>query len=161
MNEKKETMLSTIYNKPQLYLLVVLRVIIGYHFLYEGMDKLVTPDWTASGFLLQSNWVFSGLFSSIAESSLLLTVTNFLNIWGQIFIGLGLILGIGNRIPAISGAVLLLLYYIAFPPFVSNYLFIDRNLLELFALLILAFFQTSNIIGLDGLVNKYRMARSD
>ena len=32
-------------------LLVLLRVAIGWHFLYEGVVKILNPGWTAAGFL--------------------------------------------------------------------------------------------------------------
>lgn len=145
---------------PQLTLLVILRLVIGYHFLFEGVDKLLNPVWSSAGFLLQSSGPFSGFFQSIATNSVLLGFVNFLNIWGQIVIGLALIIGIFSRTAAFSGAVLLLLYYISSPPFVENYLFIDKNLLELFGLLVVALFPTSHIIGLERLVNIMRSVKN-
>jgi thiosulfate dehydrogenase [quinone] large subunit len=38
---------------------VVLRVLIGWHFLYEGVSKLTTPGWSAAGYLLQSRGPFA------------------------------------------------------------------------------------------------------
>lgn len=160
MSEKKETVLSIKYSNPQLYLLVALRVIIGYHFLYEGFNKLFAESWSSGGFLIQSNWIFSDLFIELANSPTLIAISDFLNIWGQIFIGLGLILGLFSRYAALAGACLLFMYYIAIPPFVSSYTFVDRNLLELIGLLIIAFFQTSQIIGLDGLLSKIRSQKN-
>ena len=156
MSDKKATMLNTVYTKSQLYLLLVLRVIIGYHFLYEGFNKLFADSWSSGGFLIQSNWIFSDLFIALANSPSLIVVSDFLNIWGQIFIGLGLMLGLFSKYAAYAGAALLFLYYVAIPPFVDSYTFVDRNLLELFGLLIVALFQTGHIIGLDGLLSKVR-----
>lgn len=155
-------MLDTInYAKPQLYLLLALRVIIGYHFLNEGLSKLFTTTWSSGGFLIQSNWIFSDIFIAIANSPTIVMISDFLNIWGQIFIGLGLMLGLFSRYAAFAGAILLLLYYVAIPPFIEGYTFVDRNLLELFGLLVTALFQTSQIIGLDGLLSKIRNERND
>ena len=148
------------YSKPQLYLLVTLRVVIGYHFLFEGFNKLFAESWSSGGFLTQSNWIFSDVFIAFANSPSLMAISDFLNIWGQIFIGLGLILGLYSRYAAFAGAVLLFLYYIVIPPFVGSYTFVDRNLLELIGLLIVAFFQTSNIIGLDGLLSRVRSGKN-
>jgi thiosulfate dehydrogenase [quinone] large subunit len=87
-------------------------------------------------------------------------MSDFLNIWGQILIGLGLILGLFSTIAAISGALLLILYYVTIPPFMENLLFIDKNLLEFFALLIIVVFPTSNIFGIDLLLRKYRRVKN-
>lgn len=160
MSDRKGTILNTIYTKPQLYLLVLLRVIIGYHFLFEGINKLFSASWSGEVFLAQSNWIFSDLFKFIASSPSLLAVTDFLNVWGQILIGLGLLIGLFSKYAAYAGAFLLLLYYIAYPPFVEGYTFVDRNLLEFFGLLITALFQTSQIIGLDGLMSKIRSGKN-
>lgn len=160
MSEKKEIVLNTIYTKSQLYLLLVLRVIIGYHFLNEGLNKLFAETWSSGGFLIQSNWIFSDMFIALANSPTLITISDFLNIWGLIFIGLGLMLGLFSRFAAFAGAALLFLYYIAIPPFIESYTFVDRNLLELIGLLIIAYFQTSQIIGLDGLLSKIRSERN-
>ena len=153
---------STQYSKIQTSVLIVLRLLIGYHFLFEGMDKLLSPSpgWTSAGFLLQSNWIFADIFYAIVDSSTLLSVVDFMNIWGQIFIGLGLILGFYAKWAAYAGALLLFFYYIAIPPFVDGYTFIDKNLFELFAFLVIAVFPTSQIIGLDLLINKWKKQRS-
>lgn len=160
MRAKKETIFNTTLTNPQLYLLLALRVIIGYHFLYEGFNKLFATSWSSGGFLIQSNWIFSDIFIALANSPTLIAISDFLNIWGQIFIGLGLILGLYSRYAAFSGAILLLLYYVAIPPFVESYTFVDRNLLELMGILIIALFPTSHIIGFDGLLSKIRSKRN-
>jgi thiosulfate dehydrogenase [quinone] large subunit len=144
------------YTKIQLVILITLRFVIGYHFLFEGIDKLLTPGWTSAMFLSQSNWIFADFFHALAESSVTLAIVDFMNIWGQILIGLGLILGLFSKGAAYAGALLLFFYYIAIPPFVNSYTFIDKNLFELFAFLIVAIFPTSQIIGLDLLIKKIR-----
>lgn len=144
------------YTRPQFYMLFVLRIVIGYHFLYEGFNKLFADTWSSGGFLVQSKWLFSEFIIELANSPSFIAVSDFLNIWGQIFIGLGLILGILTKYAAYSAVVLLLLYYIVYPPFIESYTFVDRNLLELIGALIVAFFPTSNILGLDGLISKVR-----
>jgi len=148
------------YSKIQISILVALRLVVGYHFLFEGMDKLFNPNWTSAGFLLQSNWLFADIFHSLVDSSIILSMVDFANIWGQILIGLGLILGLFSRWAAYAGALLLFFYYIAIPPFVNSYTFIDKNLLELFAFLVLAVFPTSQIIGIDLLINKFTNRKS-
>lgn len=120
----------------------ILRVSIGWHFLYEGVIKLVAGNWTAAGYLEGSYGFLSGFFHSIAANESLLNIINFLNIWGLILIGLGLILGIFIRIAAISGIAMLLLYYFCYPPFgehlfsssEGHYWIVNRNLVEIMAL---------------------------
>ena len=149
-----------------LTMLVILRIVIGWHFLYEGISKLYTPDWTSEGYLTVSKWIFSGFFHWIASNPFVLKAVDLLNIWGLILIGLGLMFGCFTRIASISGIVLLSLYYFANPPFIGmdfgiitegNYLIIDKNLVELFALVVLTFIPTGTFIGLDRYINLVRI----
>lgn len=146
------------YSRCQLTLLVTLRVLIGWHFLYEGVAKLSNPDWSSVGFLLDSKWIFSGLFQNMASNPSVLNTVDFLNMWGLVAIGLGLILGFLTRPAIIGGIILLSFYYISHPPFVGityampsegSYLWVNKNLIELFALAVLFVFPTSRIIGID------------
>lgn len=137
------------YTKAQLTILVILRWILGFHFLFEGLNKLLSPAWTSAGFLLQANWLFADFFHGLTNTTTLLYVVDLFNIWGQILIGMGLVLGAFSKWAAYAGAFLLLLYYVAIPPFLTSPSFIDKNLIELFTFLVVAIFPTSQIIGVD------------
>ena len=54
------------FSRLQMIALVVLRVVIGWHFLYEGVAKLLKPNWSAAGFLLQSRGPFADVFQWMA-----------------------------------------------------------------------------------------------
>ena len=149
------------YTNIQLTALVTLRVLIGWHFLYEGIAKAMNPYWSSGRFLSESQWMFSRLFIAIADSPMALQVVDFLNIWGQILIGIALISGCFSRLASILGAILLLLYYLAAPPLVDlkysmpnegNYLVVNKTLIEASALFVLWLFPTGRIIGLDRLI---------
>jgi len=157
------------YSLWQLTALLILRVLIGWHFLYEGIAKLMKPGWSAAGFLLESKWILAGLFKWMAGNPTLLSILNFLNIWGLIFIGLGLILGCFSRITCIAGMGLLLLYYLCNPPLIGlyysipsegNYLIVNKNIVEIAALFVLLLFPTGKILGLDHLIHKLLLRRS-
>ena len=91
----------------QMGFLVILRLAIGWHFLYEGMAKLFTPDWSSAPYLEASRWIFADIFHWFAADPTVLKIVDILNVWGLIFIGLGLILGCFTRIASVSGIVLL------------------------------------------------------
>lgn len=153
---KKE--LNRNYSRWQLTWLVALRVAIGWHFLYEGMVKLVNPNWSSVSYLLDSAGWFKEHYFSIAANPDLLKIADFLNIWGLIAIGLGLFLGAFSQVAKWSGIVLLTFYYLSHPPFVGigyampmegSYLIVNKVLIELIALIVLLVFPTSKRIGLD------------
>src|SRR5665647_1316281 len=91
------------FTKLQLTTLVVLRILIGWHCLYEGISKLTTPGWSAMGYLSESKWILSGISSFIIAHSSVLHAVDFLNAWGLVAIGLALILGLFSRPAAIAG----------------------------------------------------------
>ena len=159
MNESKinqETLLKIV--------LTTLRVLVGWHFLYEGLSKLATPGWSCASYLMESKWLFAGFFHWIISSSSTLAIANFLNIWGLIFIGLGLFLGLFTRLSSISGMLMLLMYYVANPPFVESsmpvhghYFFVNLNLIESGILLVFVALKKDFLWGLDRLIiNKMR-----
>ena len=143
--------------------LVTLRILIGWHFLYEGLAKLTSPYWTSAGYLADSKWFLHGTFVSIAANPTAVTAVDLLNEWGLTLIGLGLILGLLTRWAAWAGVVALALYYIAAPPFVGwtyalpsegSYLVVNKVLIELVALLVLLAFGAGREWSLDGLFAK-------
>lgn len=149
------------YTTTQLTSLVVLRILIGWHFLYEGIVKVLNPYWSSAGFLLETKGMFSGLATSIVASPTTLGIIDFLNMWGLIAIGLGLIAGCLTRIASISGIALLFFYYVFNPPLIGytystpvegSYLIVNKNLIEMCALFVLTIFPTGTIIGLDRLI---------
>lgn len=152
--------------KPiQKALLVLLRIAVGWHFLYEGLVKLAMGNWTSADFLGVSSWIFAPLFRSIAAAPSLLAVVDFLNIWGLILIGAALMAGLAVRPAAIAGIALLALYYLANPPFVGHdfgvpqeghYLVVNKNLIELFALAVTAAFPSGRLIGFTALLPERR-----
>jgi thiosulfate dehydrogenase [quinone] large subunit len=63
------------YSNTQLSWLVILRIAIGWHFLYEGMVKLLNPNWSSVGFLLDSNGLLKSFFYSLASDPSLTLLT--------------------------------------------------------------------------------------
>jgi len=134
---------STIQNA----ILIILRLVVGWHLLYEGVAKLLEPGWTSTAYLRYSRWLLADFFQWIASKPEILKVVDFLNVWGLILIGLGLMLGCLTRLAAVGGILLLSLYYMAYPPFAGldfgaasegQYLIINKNLIEIIVLALIA-----------------------
>lgn len=151
------------YTRVQLYSLVLFRVIIGWHFLYEGCSKLMKDAWTAKGYLLDAQGVFQSVFVWMANNDLALNIINALNQGILVFVGLSLMLGFLSRIGMLAGIGMLTLFYLSHPPLIEtqylmpsegNYFIVDKNLIELIALVVLYNFPTSRIIGLDRLTTR-------
>jgi len=164
MSSKSEP-LSSEYSNSQLIGLSLLRVLIGWHFLYEGVAKLSNPHWSSAAFLLDTKWALSGIANSLVSNPSTLNIVDHLNMWGLTAIGLSLMCGLFSRWGSLAGALLLLLYYLFHPPLVGleyskptegSYLLIDKNLVEACALFVLAKFPTGHITGLDRFLQRLR-----
>ncbi len=149
------------YTKAQLIWLLVLRIFIGWHFLYEGMVKVLNPHWTATTYLMDSQGMFRSMFINMAGNAGTMKYIDFLNEWALVLIGLGLLLGCLTRLSTIGGILLLLLYTFSHPaligvkymmPFEGSYFIIDKNLIELAALGVLFVFPAARVIGIDHLL---------
>jgi thiosulfate dehydrogenase [quinone] large subunit len=146
------------YSQYQLVSLTVLRVLIGWHFLYEGISKLISPYWSSAAYLLDSKWLLSGVATTIVSNPTLLSFSDYINMWGLTAVGALLMLGLFSRYATVAGLVLVLLYYFFAPPFTGleyskpaegSYLIVNKNLIEACALWVLFMFPSSDIIGLD------------
>ena len=139
----------------QTFALVLLRILIGWHFLYEGVIKLYSPSWTAKGYLLSATYMES-FFHWLANESMIST-TDTLNIAALIVVGTALILGLKTQAASLVGIGLLLMYFLAHPPFPGypqgpaegSYWIVNKNLIEAAALLVLFLFPTSERFGLE------------
>jgi len=81
------------YSKLQMTALVGLRLLIGWHFLYEGVVKLLNPNWSSMGYLMGSQGFLKGLFHGIGTSPTMVGILDFVTIWAMIVIGVTLIFG--------------------------------------------------------------------
>lgn len=145
--------------------LIILRVLIGWHMLYEGLIKIVDPNWSSAAFLKQSTWIFSDIFLWIADSPSILSFVDLLNQWGLCLIGFSLIAGLFSRSAGITGSIILLLYYLTNPPLFSqgavmltneHTIIVNKLLIEAIALFVVAMFPTGKVIGLDLLLERYK-----
>lgn len=149
------------FSRLQLTALAVLRVLIGWHFLYEGIAKVQNAAWSANGFLLQSRGPLAGVFRWMAAHADVMAVVNPLTEWGLVCIGLGLILGLFSRVAAGAGMLLLASFYLCNPPFIGyfysiptegSYLVVNKNLVEMAALFVLLVTQSGRFLGLDRII---------
>ena len=130
--------------------LFLLRISMGWMFFYSGITKVMNPDWTAAGYLNAAK-TFTGFYGWLASPGIM-PIINFVNEWGQLLLGISLILGIGVRLSSVLGAILMAFYY--FPildfPYPNTHSFIvDEHVIYAFALLTLAALKVGRIWGLE------------
>ena len=147
--------------KSSINILIVLRILIGWHFLHEGVSKILKPGWTCLGYLVDSQGPFSFIFHAIAKNTAMVNIADWMNVIGLTAIGLLLIIGLFERPALIGGAILLAFYFLSHPPLIGmnyampsegNYLFVDKNLIEMVLMFLLYTIPTSHIVGLKRII---------
>ncbi|MGL4292196.1 MAG: DoxX family membrane protein [Bacteroidales bacterium] len=150
--------MNYIYSKAQFLALLLLRLAVGWHFLYEGLSKLLNPKWTSYGYLMDAEGFLSGLFHSLASNPMLLKWADVMNMTGLTLVGLSLMTGCLVSWASVGGILMLILYFLSHIPFIDaayllptegSYLWIDKNIIEIFTLLVIIYFPTSRIVGID------------
>ena len=153
-------------NRPQQAALVVLRTLIGWHFLYEGFTKVLSPAWSrdgaplarfsSAGYLRGATGPLSDLFRGLADSSWLPWL-DLLVAWSLVLVGLGLMLGLFTQLACGGAIALLALFYLSWlptrgvhqPGAEGSYLLVNKNLIEAVAVFVVLVFRTGRIAGLD------------
>lgn len=157
--------------------LILLRTLVGWHFAWEGFVKLWWPSWSRGGWPLE-RWSAAGYLQSatgplqeflrgLGHSSWM-PVLDVLIALALLLIGLSLLLGLLTQTGATGALVLLALFYVAHipahgvavPGAEGNYLFVNKNLVEAAAILVLLAFRTGRIAGLDLLLAHRRQRKA-
>lgn len=140
---------------------IVLRIFIGWHFLYEGIIKLYSPDWTSFGYLASAQGPLKSMFRAMTDETVIGWVDG-LNMAALIFVGLTLVLGIFEKWGALIAIGLLAMYYLAHPSFPwltqvnveGSYWFVNKNLIELVGCMVIYNFPTGQDFGLARIFKK-------
>jgi thiosulfate dehydrogenase [quinone] large subunit len=153
---------STTFGRTTMIAITTLRVLIGWHFLYEGLTKLTATSWTAAGYLKQARGPFAEQFRSLAARPDLLANADLITMWGLTIVGACLILGLFTRLASLAGIAFILLFYLAAPPLIGyfyaipsegSYLVVNKNLVEAAALAVVLLTGSGRFAGLDRIVH--------
>lgn len=136
--------------KTEKLIILFLRLSLGWIFLYSAATKISDPSWSAAGLLKSAN-TFPSLYQWLATPSIL-PIINFINEWGQLLLGISLVLGIGVRLSSILGVVLMLLYYLPqlnFPYIGRTSYLIDQHVVYSLVLIYFAAIRAGRVYGLE------------
>lgn len=126
-------------------LMHVLRIAVGWHFLYEGIWKLMQGgQWTCLTYLEGAQGPLAGLFKGMAGLPWLVAIGDYAVMGGLVLIGISLITGVLARLAAVFAILLMAMFYCAQPPepFATamsgadgRFFLLERNAIESAALL--------------------------
>jgi thiosulfate dehydrogenase [quinone] large subunit len=153
---------SMTFARGPMIAITVLRVLVGWHFLYEGLSKLTAPSFTAAGYLKQAKGPLAGAFHSLAARPDLLSNADLITMWGLTLVGACLILGLFTRLASLAGMAFVLMFYLAAPPWIGyfyaiptegSYLIVNKNLVEVAALAVIFCTGSGHFAGLDRILS--------
>ncbi len=148
--------------------LVVLRVALGFGFLYAGLEKWLNfagdeRPWSAGGFLQFAtagtvpNMVGHAetmihnptrqLWVEVAGNTGLIGLVDFLVVFGEIAIGVALILGVATRLAGTLGAIMTFLFWVAAWDF--QYGIVNQQFVYMILSAFLAYASAGTVLGLD------------
>jgi thiosulfate dehydrogenase [quinone] large subunit len=152
--------------------LVLSRTLIGWHFAYEGYYKLMLPGWTATGqpvtawsaagYLEAATGPLAPALHALAANARAMAAVDVIVPAALLLVGLSLLLGLFTQIGCLGAMAFLALFYLSAIPTAGMpqpnaegaYLFVNKNLVELAAVLVIFAFRTGRIAGLDLLLGR-------
>ncbi len=141
-------------NKFEKISLFLVRFSLGWLFAYSGMTKILNPQWSSIKYL-QGAKMFTGLFAWMTQPNIL-PMINAINEWGQLLLGISLILGIAVRLSTTLGAILMAFYYMALPfPYPNPQSFIvDEHVIYALTMVYLGVVRGGRVYGLENWCSK-------
>jgi thiosulfate dehydrogenase (quinone) large subunit len=147
--------------------LIVLRTLIGWHFFYEGYTKLLQPAWnragapvaawSSAGYLKAATGPFADTFHALGNATWIGTL-DVVVASALVAVGVSLLLGLFTQVGCVGALGLLAMFYLSAIPTglpearsEGTYLFVNKNLIEAAAVLVLFSCRTGRIAGLDRL----------
>jgi thiosulfate dehydrogenase [quinone] large subunit len=147
--------------------IAILRIGVGIIFLWAGLEKVMAPEpWSAAGFLQfgtagSLGWPFvtgeiaegtifnptQAFWAGLATNEAVMSVINILVPFGQIGIGIGLILGLLTRFSAAMGTLMMLSFFIAAWDF--EFGIVNQHLTYALVTAFLGLIGAGNYYGLD------------
>ncbi len=144
-------------------ILVLLRISIGWVFLYAASHQVFVPGWSISGFLTHTK-TFNGLFSYFT-GPVIAPIVSFMVSYGHLLIGLSLITGLMVRVSAFFGIFLMMTYWMAHMDFPyigdKNSFIIDFHVVDAIVLWLLIVKNSGHIFGLDAWASKQEFVKSN
>jgi len=149
--------------------IAVLRIGVGIIFLWAGLEKLMAPEpFSAAGFLQfgtagSLGWPFvtgevvegtifnptQAFWAGLAANDASMSVINILVPFGQVGIGIGLILGLLTRFSAAMGTLMMLFFFVAAWDF--EFGIVNQHLTYALVTAFLGLIGAGNFYGLDGM----------
>jgi thiosulfate dehydrogenase [quinone] large subunit len=133
------------------WFVLLLRLMMGYAFLHSGLDKVLSGSFTAAGYLgnvaSTNGNPFESVFAWMANTPWFLDFVNVAVPWGELLIGIALLVGGFTRLVAFFGALMMLLFY--FGNWSIEHGYVNGDFAYMLVFLSVAAFGAGRILGVD------------
>ena len=137
-------------SKPQRASVFILRIVMGWMYLYAGITHILDPKFSAAKYISGAT-SFVDLYQWFLSPQVL-PVIDFMVKWGLTLLGASLILGLFVRISSYLGMLLMFLFYLPilnFPMVGNNSYLVNQHIIYIASLLVLASLKAGHVWGLD------------
>ncbi|MFC7139968.1 DoxX family protein [Halosimplex aquaticum] len=142
------------------WFVLALRLMMGYAFAYSGFEKITAAEpFAAGGYLANvaatNGNPLAGVFAWMGSTPWFVEFANVAVPWGELFIGLGLLVGALVRLAAFFGALMMLMFY--FGNWDIAHGVINGDFAYMLVFLAVAAFGAGRILGLDQYIEQYEI----
>ena len=137
-------------SKPQRASVFILRIVMGWMYLYAGITHILDPKFSAAKYINGAT-SFVDLYQWFLSPQVL-PIIDFMVKWGLTLLGASLILGLFVRLSAYLGMLLMFLFYLPilnFPMVGNNSYLVNQHIIYMVGLFALASFRAGHVWGLD------------
>ncbi len=131
----------------------------GWAFLASGLDKVLASGWSAGGYLSNvastNGNPLEAMFAWMGSTPWFVDFVNVAVPWGEVLIGLGLLVGGATRLAAFFGALMMFLFY--FGNWSVEHGLINGDFAYALVFLSVAAFGAGRILGLDAYIEQYEV----
>jgi thiosulfate dehydrogenase [quinone] large subunit len=135
------------------WFILALRLMIGIAFFQSGLDKVLSGEFSAAGYLQNAPAANGSPAAAMGQTTWFVEFVNVAVPWGEVLIGLGVIVGAFTRLAAFWGAFMMLLFYLGNWDVAHGY--INGDFAYMLVFLSVAAFGAGRILGLDTYIEQY------
>jgi thiosulfate dehydrogenase [quinone] large subunit len=141
------------------WFILALRLMMGIAFFQSGFEKVLSGSFSAGGYLTNAPRAngspLADLFVAMGNTEWFVAFVNVAVPWGEVLIGLGLLVGAVTRLAAFFGAFMMLLFY--FGNWEISHGYINGDFAYMLVFLSVAAFGAGRILGLDQYIEAYEV----
>lgn len=145
------------------WFILALRLMMGLAFFQSGFDKVLSGSFSAAGYLQNAppanGSPVADLFVAMGNTAWFVEFVDIAVPWGEVLIGLGLLVGALTRLAAFWGAFMMLMFYLGNWDISHGY--INGDFAYMLVFLAIGAFAAGRILGLDTVLERTEFVKNN